>query len=450
MKTILLRLSDIKEMKNLHWRHILQSILIFACFCTLDTVAAKDNTVWLITASVAVAAIAVILFLYGKIRIGEWSNAFNIVSAGFCIGCHFTPYLLPVAMVFVTFAAGVRIVYARQKLNNYSSLVFLIASVMLGIALRYALILVPVWVLGIIMAVTVFNPVIDKEAGNQEQMPGNGKVIAEHSAELSGKRQIQAKKTFLLIAVLMLIVFFLTVEVFGGLMTGVVKEHFPLKIVNLAYLAGFGLFTAAVFVFNIKIPSFIFMFLSVIGMFFFLVPILSSVGIYFLLFIGGGIEVLVFAAPITLFKGAKKLYGATAGIFLYRLALLLRGAFQMAAGESWQLSSGFTYALAAVIITLSLAPMALLIYFDKQDTRKAVMQEMAREQHITTVKPLPATLSKREKEVALLILDGLSTEEISEKLFIADSTVRTHIKNILQKTGCDSQRIFIIRHGKTA
>lgn len=44
-------------------------------------------------------------------------------------------------------------------------------------------------------------------------------------------------------------------------------------------------------------------------------------------------------------------------------------------------------------------------------------------------------LSEREIEVLKLIMQEFSSEEIAEKLFISKSTVDTHRKNILEKTG---------------
>lgn len=43
------------------------------------------------------------------------------------------------------------------------------------------------------------------------------------------------------------------------------------------------------------------------------------------------------------------------------------------------------------------------------------------------------TLSAREKEVLKLMVDGASNKEISEKLIISISTVRTHVEHILEK-----------------
>jgi two-component system, NarL family, response regulator DegU len=47
-------------------------------------------------------------------------------------------------------------------------------------------------------------------------------------------------------------------------------------------------------------------------------------------------------------------------------------------------------------------------------------------------------LSEREKEILQLIYEGLSTNRISEKLFISPRTVETHRKNILNKTNTNS------------
>ncbi len=42
-------------------------------------------------------------------------------------------------------------------------------------------------------------------------------------------------------------------------------------------------------------------------------------------------------------------------------------------------------------------------------------------------------LTKREKEVLQLVSEGLSNREIAERLFIAENTVKNHLRNILEK-----------------
>ena len=42
-------------------------------------------------------------------------------------------------------------------------------------------------------------------------------------------------------------------------------------------------------------------------------------------------------------------------------------------------------------------------------------------------------ISKREYEVLQLISQGLSNQEIAEKLFVSTSTIKTHVSNVLAK-----------------
>jgi two-component system, NarL family, nitrate/nitrite response regulator NarL len=50
-------------------------------------------------------------------------------------------------------------------------------------------------------------------------------------------------------------------------------------------------------------------------------------------------------------------------------------------------------------------------------------------QHSTTVN----SLTSREKEILLLIAEGLTNKHLAERLYIAENTVKNHIKNILVK-----------------
>ncbi len=46
---------------------------------------------------------------------------------------------------------------------------------------------------------------------------------------------------------------------------------------------------------------------------------------------------------------------------------------------------------------------------------------------------LNSGLSKREAEILLLMHDGLSNQQIADKLFISENTIKKHISNIFQK-----------------
>ena len=44
-------------------------------------------------------------------------------------------------------------------------------------------------------------------------------------------------------------------------------------------------------------------------------------------------------------------------------------------------------------------------------------------------------LTKREKEVFVLLITNLTTREIASRLNISEKTVRNHISNVMQKLG---------------
>jgi len=50
---------------------------------------------------------------------------------------------------------------------------------------------------------------------------------------------------------------------------------------------------------------------------------------------------------------------------------------------------------------------------------------------------LKSGISKREAEILLLIHDGLSNQQIADKLFLSENTVKKHISNIFQKLQVD-------------
>lgn len=63
---------------------------------------------------------------------------------------------------------------------------------------------------------------------------------------------------------------------------------------------------------------------------------------------------------------------------------------------------------------------------------------------------LHAGLTKREKEVLLLLAEGKSNQEIADELFITLKTVKTHVSNILSKLEVDDRTqaaIYAYKHG---
>jgi two-component system, NarL family, response regulator LiaR len=61
---------------------------------------------------------------------------------------------------------------------------------------------------------------------------------------------------------------------------------------------------------------------------------------------------------------------------------------------------------------------------------RKVLEELS---HPAGNSPTPEPLTERELEVLQLVSQGLSNQEIAERLVIGDATVRTHIGNILGK-----------------
>jgi two-component system, NarL family, response regulator LiaR len=59
-------------------------------------------------------------------------------------------------------------------------------------------------------------------------------------------------------------------------------------------------------------------------------------------------------------------------------------------------------------------------------------------------------LSDREREVLRLLIEGQSNTEIAIALHLSPSTIKTHIKNIMDKFGVDHRvqvAVFALRNG---
>jgi DNA-binding NarL/FixJ family response regulator len=77
----------------------------------------------------------------------------------------------------------------------------------------------------------------------------------------------------------------------------------------------------------------------------------------------------------------------------------------------------------------------------------------ARSRTATRAAPLPDGLTEREAEVLALIAAGLSNTEIAERLFVAETTVKTHINRIFAKTQSRDRAqaaLYARRHGLAA
>jgi two-component system, NarL family, nitrate/nitrite response regulator NarL len=65
--------------------------------------------------------------------------------------------------------------------------------------------------------------------------------------------------------------------------------------------------------------------------------------------------------------------------------------------------------------------------------------------------PQTNLLTRREKEILLLIGDGMSNKQIANQLFISENTVKNHIKNLLEKLQLENRvqlAVYAIKHIK--
>lgn len=79
-----------------------------------------------------------------------------------------------------------------------------------------------------------------------------------------------------------------------------------------------------------------------------------------------------------------------------------------------------------------------------------LLVEGIREPTKPQVTEVALNMTKREKEVLALIVEGLGVKEIAEKLFIAPTTVISHKQNLFTKTGVKNVKeliAFAYKHG---
>jgi DNA-binding NarL/FixJ family response regulator len=105
------------------------------------------------------------------------------------------------------------------------------------------------------------------------------------------------------------------------------------------------------------------------------------------------------------------------------LALLLLFQFSKYAIISGDLDSEIVIAMIAIVFFF------IGIYLNKKSLQKR--KEVLKDINHQKIKELE--ISTREYEVLIGISEGLSNKEIGEKLFVSESTVKTHVSNLLSK-----------------
>ncbi len=86
--------------------------------------------------------------------------------------------------------------------------------------------------------------------------------------------------------------------------------------------------------------------------------------------------------------------------------------------------------------------------FSPHVLRRLVERAVAVERR-TPGQPDPVSLTDREREVLELVVTGSSNAEIAERLFIGITTVKTHVANLMTKTGSRNRVQLAVRAHRT-
>ncbi|WP_330178700.1 response regulator transcription factor [Nocardia sp. NBC_01503] len=77
-------------------------------------------------------------------------------------------------------------------------------------------------------------------------------------------------------------------------------------------------------------------------------------------------------------------------------------------------------------------------------TRTLIARYLARpESRISAAESL-AVLTAREREVVAMVAEGLSNEEIAEKMYVSPLTVRTHVQRAMSKLGVQNRAQLVV------
>ncbi|TWI96228.1 regulatory LuxR family protein [Mucilaginibacter frigoritolerans] len=85
------------------------------------------------------------------------------------------------------------------------------------------------------------------------------------------------------------------------------------------------------------------------------------------------------------------------------------------------------------IAAFSLLFLVIGIIISRKLFNKTIIVTEQKQGVINDEKLLQSGLSKREAEILLLIYEGLSNQQIADKLFLSENTIKKHISNIFQK-----------------
>ena len=121
----------------------------------------------------------------------------------------------------------------------------------------------------------------------------------------------------------------------------------------------------------------------------------------------------------------KKTILIFSGLALAFLTLIKLSEFSLSGNAS---ASGFQKELVIIIIGAVFIFLGVVLSKMFQRSPSSPNTEAINEQAIKS-----SGLSKREYEILELMAQGLSNKQIGEQLYISESTVKTHVSNVLSK-----------------
>tara|TARA_R110002012_G_scaffold61085_1_gene160207 strand:- start:104258 stop:104674 length:417 start_codon:yes stop_codon:yes gene_type:complete len=96
--------------------------------------------------------------------------------------------------------------------------------------------------------------------------------------------------------------------------------------------------------------------------------------------------------------------------------------------------SKYAYLSGDISIEITIAIIALVFFFIGIHINKKVLRKKEKTTSEINLKKIEQLgISQREYEVLVQISKGLSNKEIAEALFVSESTIKTHVSNLLVK-----------------